>query len=172
MRKNNRAIVILSYHKYSEMWPLIVESVKEHLPEFSIFIITDKIVGNPNRDQVTFIESNISDWGGSLKEGLHIIKRIHKIEVCLFTFDDLIITKINNEDIINKAFDLVLSNPNISSIKLSHPHLGYTVFDIDFNYAESKKYLTTLVFAVWDLSSLLRLLDDLLLQNALPFQKT
>lgn len=157
----DKNIVIISYHRYHELWQKMIITLKINLPNFNIYIITDENYDNINFADAYIIKTSIGDWSLGLLKGLEILKKKHGVKEALFTFDDLLITKVNNTEVIEKAFIEVRDeNNNIVSVKLAHPHLGKDDYDEYFRYSKYDKYYTTLVYSIWDISFLINLLKN------------
>jgi hypothetical protein len=156
----DKSIVIISYHKYSETWVEMTSSIKKYIHGFNIFIITDRCDDmNYMIDGVYIIRTKVSVWDLNLKEGLKILQNEYGIIDALFTFDDLLLKGVDDLVSLTDAFNLIRSNAEIASIKLSHPHLGYKNYNSNYRYVLKKKYYTTLVYSIWKIPILFEILE-------------
>jgi hypothetical protein len=165
MKKKNFAIVVLSHSTYVDLWPILFDSYKPILnkyPEID-FVITSDLESPPLekyfiKNLVHFQYPESISWMSALKYVLknHIENTYQRV---LFSFDDLIIYKINY-----KAFDLMLKDTSFNYCKLVRnanifPYLA-TTFKKK-SVSNNIEYIGSLVFPVIDTTFFLNILNEM-----------
>lgn len=164
IKKNKIPFIVLSYNKNKLLWNDLFLNYKKKISyNFEYILVTDwennEDISNylSNVPHVKTIISPHSNWAKMTQYGVtRLIEKSY--EYSFFSFDDLFIQKADNnliEESVNK-----INDNNLDSLRLAHVfssnYKQYKGLRIDDN---NEKYLTTLVFNIWRLKSLLELVE-------------
>ena len=154
---NKIPIIVFSTDTYSDLWPLRFKNFEEqgvfksHIP---ILITETKEFDYPNL--ITIKTKNIN-WSDS---AITACKKLLKMnfEYALFTFDDLLIKKIDLKSIID--LQKIAINNRVDSLKF-YTHEKPNYHNEKYGYFHYKShYLCVFTFSLWNISKALELLKS------------
>lgn len=154
----NYAILVISSDKYSDIWPTFFTCFKNNWPECNIpvYLGSNTTEYENSLGVITILSGKDLDWSSSLKK---ILKEVKEDYLFVILEDFLIISKVNEEEII-ECFNYMINN-NINHMHDMNLGMKYDN-EVDNNYGQ---YMTGApyranVFGFWNKLCLMSILQE------------